>query len=411
MLSNLNKLINKFRQYNSGFNFAILAYQNRDNDERVDFYLRIREEYLLGNSGTRLKEETKRNFLQMVYPGQNVNPELGKYREFTPVKSLQPGETWLTTYLSDSKSGAAYRMKLTEVKYSATSQLEGKSTTAVLRVISNFINDNITDRKFFVAQNQLHSYEPVLFDAFDTYVDEIKVKGRSHELPMAISLLSLIFNKALPVNIAFTGALNEFGKIERVSGLSEKIKAIIDEYPEVDTLFIPKQNEFDSYFRPNNIRIIAVDRFSDVVGIIYPDYQNIIAGDLKENIYFEVLRNVELTLPKKLPKIMDTPKAVLFRLKYSYVGELGTEVMNKLDLVDEISSVGRDDSAWLILDNVRPNWYVSFLSGKFYNKCSVFAVTSKSDGFQHAVVIFKRGDVGVKPGDKIPYKIIEQKSS
>lgn len=406
MLNKLNKLINKFRQYNSGFLFAISEYQNKDVEERVEFFLRIRDEYLIGNSGSRLKEETKKDFLQMVYPSDDVTSELQKCRNFSAIKSLQIGETWLTTYSTDSKGGAVYRMSLSPVKLSSPSQIEGKGVTGLVRIISNFINDNISDQKFFVVQKQLPGYEPVLFDAFDTYVDEIKVKGRSHELPVSMSLLSLIFNKALPVNVAFTGALNEFGKIERVSGLSEKIKALIDEYPEVDTLYIPKRNEFDQFIRPNNIKIIAVDRFPDLVEIIFPDYKNLIDGNIKEKIYFEVLRNVELTLPKHLPKAMETPKAILFTLKYSYSGDLETEVMNKLDLVNEIGSIGRDDSAWLILDNVRPNWYVSFLSSKFYNKCSVFAVTSKSDGFQHAVVIFKRGNVGVKTGDKIPYKII-----
>ncbi len=411
MLNKLNRLINKFRQYNSGFNFAISEYQNKEAEERVEFFLRIRDEYLIGNSGSRLKEETKKDFLQMVYPSQDVTSELRKCRNFSSIASLEIGETWIATYSADSKAGAVYRMKLCREKLSAPSQLDRKSVSVLIRMISEFINDNITDQKFFVPQQQIIGYEPLLFDAFDTYVDEIKVKGRSHELPLAMSLLSLIFNRVLPVNVAFTGALNEFGKIERVSGLSEKIKAIIDEYPEVDTLFIPKRNEFDDFIRPINIKIIAVDRFSDLVEIIFPDYKNLIDGDIKEKIYFEVLKNVELTLPKHLPKTMDTPKAILFTLKYSYNGELGTEVMNKLDLVNEIGSIGKDDSAWLILDNVRPNWYVSFLSSKFYNKCSVFAVTSKSDGFQHAVVVFKRGNVGVKHGDKIPYKLIEQTSS
>lgn len=405
MSSKINRFINQLRQYNNGFDVAISEYQQKDKEERVDFFLRIRDEYLTGFSGRRLKEDTKKRFLQMVYPDQDVSSELKVCSRFAPIESLQIGETYLSTYFSETTGGAAYRMKLVAPKESSPSQIERKSVSPALTMISNLINEIIKEKKFFVAKSHLFNCEPVVFDAFDVYVDNIKVKGRSHELPMAMALLSIIFKKPLPANVAFTGELNEFGKIERVSGLTEKIKAIMNEYPEVDTLYIPKQNEFDKYFRPNNIKIVPVDRFSDLMKIIYPDFSEIIEGDIEEKIYFEVVKDVELSLPNDMPRKMETPKAVLFTLRYSYVGDLGTGVMNKLNLVDEIRKNTSGDSDWFILDNVRPNWYVAFLAGKFFNKCSVFAITSKSDGFQHAVVIFKRGDVGVKPGDKIPYTI------
>lgn len=405
MSGKINRIINKLRQYNNGFDVAISEYQQKDKEERVDFFLRIRDEYLTGISGRRLKEDTKKRFLQMVYPDQDVTSELQICSRFSPVESLQIGETYLATYFSETTGGAAYRMKLVAQKATSPSQIERKSVSPALTMISNLINEIIKEKKFFVARSHLFNFEPVVFDAFDVYVDDIKIKGRSHELPMAMALLSSVFKRALPANVAFTGALNEYGKIERVSGLTEKIKAFINEYPEVDTLYIPKQNEFDKYFRPDNIKIVPVDRFSDLMKIIFPDFSEIIEGDIEEKIYFEVVKDVELSLPKDMPGKMDTPKAVLFTLQYSYVGDLGTGVMNKLNLVEEIRKNTSGDSDWFILDNVRPNWYVAFLAGKFFNKCSVFAITSKSDGFQNAVVIFKRGNVGVKPGDRIPYTI------
>lgn len=70
-----------------------------------------------------------------------------------------------------------------------------------------------------------------------------KYDGPSAGSGIAISIVSAIINKPIPVNITATGEISVLGNILPVGGIKEKIEATIDKG--IDRVYIPKDNKWD----------------------------------------------------------------------------------------------------------------------------------------------------------------------
>jgi len=98
-----------------------------------------------------------------------------------------------------------------------------------------------------------------------------KKEGPSAGLAILISILSVLQNKLIPNDIAFTGEITLEGKILKVGGIKEKI---ISSYNSgIRKVFIPQENQNDLYDIPkkvlNNIEIIPVNDFTEVYKNIF----------------------------------------------------------------------------------------------------------------------------------------------
>ena len=95
---------------------------------------------------------------------------------------------------------------------------------------------------------------------------DIKLNGGSGSLGVAVSILSLIKHKKINSNIAFTGKLDLYGNILKVSSLKEKI--ITSYNSNIKTIYLPKEHKEDKLDIPDfvlkDIKLIFVETFEDV---------------------------------------------------------------------------------------------------------------------------------------------------
>ena len=106
-------------------------------------------------------------------------------------------------------------------------------------------------------------------------VYSIKKAGTSGGLAIASAILSLLLNKEIPAEVAFTGEIDLHGDILKVGGIKEKIiGAYNNNYKKV---FIPIENENDLLRVPENIKnqieIICVESFEDVYNELFKKHK------------------------------------------------------------------------------------------------------------------------------------------
>ena len=106
------------------------------------------------------------------------------------------------------------------------------------------------------------------FHFLESYV---KKDGPSAGVSIACALMSLIKNKKLSSQIAFTGELSLKGDILPVGGLKEKVLAAITQG--ITKIFVPSSNAFEvaniSENITNNIEIILVSNFNEIYEAIF----------------------------------------------------------------------------------------------------------------------------------------------
>ena len=100
---------------------------------------------------------------------------------------------------------------------------------------------------------------------------DIKLNGGSGSLGVAVSILSLIKNKKINSNISFTGKLDLYGNILKVSSLKEKIIASYNS--NIKTIYLPKEQKEEELdipeFLMKDIKLNYVDTFEDVYKKIF----------------------------------------------------------------------------------------------------------------------------------------------
>ena len=106
------------------------------------------------------------------------------------------------------------------------------------------------------------------FHFLESYV---KKDGPSAGVSIAVALMSLIKNKKISSQIAFTGELSLKGDILPVGGLKEKVVAATTEG--ITKVFVPSANAFEvaniSENITNNIEIVLVSNFTEIYDALF----------------------------------------------------------------------------------------------------------------------------------------------
>ena len=95
--------------------------------------------------------------------------------------------------------------------------------------------------------------------------------GPSAGLGIAVSIISNILNKKVPIDLAFTGEISLEGRILKIGGLKEKIISCYNQG--IKKIFIPMENIGDLSEIPeevlNEISIVPINDFTEVYGTIF----------------------------------------------------------------------------------------------------------------------------------------------
>ena len=106
------------------------------------------------------------------------------------------------------------------------------------------------------------------FHFLESYV---KKDGPSAGVSIAVALMSLIKNKKISSQIAFTGELSLKGDILPVGGLKEKVVVATTEG--ITKVFVPSANAFEvaniSENITNNIEIVLVSNFTEIYDALF----------------------------------------------------------------------------------------------------------------------------------------------
>jgi ATP-dependent Lon protease len=98
--------------------------------------------------------------------------------------------------------------------------------------------------------------------------------GPSAGITIAIAILSLLKEKAVPHEVAMTGELTLSGRILPVGGIKEKILAA--RRAGVKTVILPKKNEENLSDIPDYIKgemnLVLVEHFQEVIDLTLPDH-------------------------------------------------------------------------------------------------------------------------------------------
>ncbi len=119
--------------------------------------------------------------------------------------------------------------------------MEESTKVALSYIKSHQKNFNLKDFYFNIKDIHLHFLEAA-----------IKKDGPSAGVAITTSILSLILNKSVSSNIAFTGEISLNGDILKVGGMKEKIIGAFNH--DVTTIYIPYLNELDLEEVPSKIK-------------------------------------------------------------------------------------------------------------------------------------------------------------
>jgi ATP-dependent Lon protease len=121
---------------------------------------------------------------------------------------------------------------------------------------------SLNSKNSFFNENDIHLHIPA---------GAIPKDGPSAGITMCMSLISLAYNKKLPVDLAMTGELSIVGKVLPVGGIKEKLIAAVRSG--IKKVIIPSENEKDIKEVPDNIKnklkLYYVKEMKDVIKICF----------------------------------------------------------------------------------------------------------------------------------------------
>ena len=189
---------------------------------------------------------------------------------YSMVKKIHPGIT--STLGVTPYGGVIINFEAIDLPGNGRLIMTGNVVSSVeesARVALNYIIRNSTT--FGLDQKKIMSKDIHI----NALVYSIKKAGTSGGLAIASAILSLLLNKEIPAEVAFTGEIDLHGDILKVGGIKEKIiGAYNNNYKKV---FIPIENENDLLRVPENIKnqieIICVESFEDVYNELFKKHK------------------------------------------------------------------------------------------------------------------------------------------
>ncbi len=137
----------------------------------------------------------------------------------------------------------------------------GKNTKEDVQVVINYLKSKRYLDLKILKDNHLHI----------NFNQDIKLDGKSGSLGIAASIISLINKNKIKNSIAFSGKLDLYGNVCKVSSIKEKVITAYNN--KIKTIYIPKDNQKDLASVPGfileELEIIFVHRFEEVVKRIF----------------------------------------------------------------------------------------------------------------------------------------------
>lgn len=148
---------------------------------------------------------------------------------------------------------------------------EGKGKFMITGMLGQVMEESTNVALSFIKSNSIKfNLQEFFFNIKDIHIHFLegatKKDGPSAGVAITTSIISLILNKKVSNNIAFTGEISLNGDILKVGGIKEKIIGAYNN--NIKTVYIPYANEFDLEEIPEEVKksviIILVKNYSEI---------------------------------------------------------------------------------------------------------------------------------------------------
>ena len=256
--------------------------------------------------------------------------------------------------------------------------------------LKKFIQERLENAYFFVGVFGRLNFK--ILNPLKLLENDLNLDGISLDLPLLIAIFSVLINKPIPAHIASTGKINDELKINHVDGLPQKVDALINEYPEVKELVVPKdcQKEVKNL---SGLKIHLVSKLEEAIEIFFPNFKEIIN---RENFWGKISIDFDVV---ETDKDLNAVK-LSFNYDYNSVYTLQPEILNYFNLSKKIEDYRKEGITWFLLYNFRPLWLPAGLMDAFVNKVSLVALYDTN--LSAYVVVYSRNEI--KKGEIIRIK-------
>lgn len=256
--------------------------------------------------------------------------------------------------------------------------------------LKKFIQEHLENAYFFSGIFDRLNFK--ILNPLKLLENDLNLKGISLDLPLLIAIFSVLINKPIPAHIASTGKINDELKINHVDGLPQKVDALINEYPEVKELVVPKdcENEVRDL---SGLKFHFVSKLEEAIEIFFPNFKELIN---RENFLGKISIDFDVV---ETDKDLNAVK-LSFNYDYNSVYTLQPEILNYFNLSKKIEDYRKEGITCFLLYNFRPLWLPAGLMDAFVNKVSLVALYDTN--LSAYVVVYSRNEI--KKGEIIRIK-------
>lgn len=308
LINNINRLCDggRLKKLDEEAIKEVAKYLSRKAENRNKFYIdndEIRRIITIcSNKVEREGKEiiTKDDIIKIIYKEDLIEKEIREYYEekkiLLSVKGKRIGQinglsVVSTGYLSFGKpiriTCSCCKGEGEIIDVQKQSDLSGNIHSKAVNILKGYINE-ILGRYDKLPVNFHLSFEQIYG----------KIDGDSASVAELISMISALSNMPIKQNIAVTGSINQFGDVQAIGGVNEKIEGFFKVCKVVDSIegkgaLIPYSNKIDLILNDEVENAIKYGKFHIYTMNTVKDAINILMGD-----YDEVMNNVKKELKK-----------------------------------------------------------------------------------------------------------------
>jgi len=200
-------------------------------------------------------------------------------RYLTTVSNISVGEVFFAVMNQANGRGVVLTGIAGRLINSNLSEEQKKYWERIKKITIAFLDKYLKEKvkKILVLDWNLDGYQfSVKPIPNSTIVLNELVTGKSIELAMFVSLISVIINENVGNKFAFSGQIHDNYSLEWVDGISPKTDAIIAERPLVNSFLIPPETQTGNSIQKE------INSLSEVVDLAVPDFTKILIDKQKE---------------------------------------------------------------------------------------------------------------------------------
>ncbi|MCE9653909.1 AAA family ATPase [Clostridium celatum] len=314
-LSEVKNIINEKIRKDNLFNISdngineIIKYLCRKSSNRQKLFIEndfIDKVLILSNNFAKEKGNmliTEKEVIEAVYEEELIEKEvMSGYEEkkiLIDIKGVKVGVINGLAVLDSGYCTFGKPMRITCVAYKGTgrifdiqkeSNLSGKIHEKSISILKGLLT------------NLLNPYEEIPVDFHLSFEQTYGlVEGDSASVAQIICILSALSKRGIKQNIAVTGSINQFGEVQAIGGVNEKIEGFFKVCEMIDTIenkgvLIPSANkdeiilksEVEDSIANGDFHIYTMDNLNDAIEVLLLN-----DGESVEQFYEEVQREIE----------------------------------------------------------------------------------------------------------------------